>query len=218
MTDNGAQGGASAAQMIDWEFAALVGSRTAPRPPDVPADVARAVVRTRGVRAHSARSWIGENAIHAAAPVLARLAQHRAREMDVDGLHYREGLNAVGIRGGIAGNVVPDLCEVQVNYRFAPCRSIPEAEAHLRSVFAGFELEVTDAAAGARPGLDVPVAQRFVAAVGGEVQAKYGWTDVARFSAMGVPAVNYGPGDPNLAHTRDEHVETGRQGIVERCP
>jgi len=176
----------------------------------------RAVVRVRGMRAHSARAWVGENAIHAAAPILTRLSEYRARTIDVDGLAYREGLSAVGIHGGIAGNVIPDLCEVDVNYRFAPSRSVADAEAHVRAVFAGFEVEIVDAAAGARPGLDAPIAQQFVAAVGGQAQAKYGWTDVARFSAMGIPAVNYGPGDPHLAHHDQERVPLAQIDDVER--
>ncbi len=176
----------------------------------------RAIVRTHGVRAHSARAWIGENAIHKAAPILSRLAEYRPREVPVDGLVYREGLNAVRIEGGVAGNVIPDLCEVEVNYRFAPSRSAEEAEQHLRHVFAGFEVEVVDIAVGARPGLDAPLAQEFVAAVGGEARPKYGWTDVARFSAMGVPAVNYGPGDPHLAHHDEERVPLAQIDDVER--
>ena len=166
----------------------------------------RAVVRTHGTRAHSARSWAGRNAIHAAEPVLAILAAYEAREVDVDGLRYREGLNAVGIRGGVAGNVIPDLCEVIVNYRYAPDRSPDEAEAFVREVFSDYEIEVVDNASGARPGLDRPATQAFVAAVGKQARPKYGWTDVARFTAIGVPAVNFGPGDPLLAHTIDEYV------------
>ncbi|MFE6734278.1 succinyl-diaminopimelate desuccinylase [Microbacterium sp. NPDC057650] len=176
----------------------------------------RVVVRTHGVRAHSARSWIGENAIHGAAPILARLAEYRAREVPVEGLVYREGLNAVKISGGVAGNVIPDLCEVEVNYRFAPNKDAAEAEAHVRSVFAGFEVEVTDASDGARPGLDAPIARDFLAAVGAEARPKYGWTDVARFSALGVPAVNYGPGDPHLAHHDEERVPVAQIDAVER--
>ncbi|MDE0545708.1 succinyl-diaminopimelate desuccinylase [Microbacterium sp. C7(2022)] len=176
----------------------------------------RAVVRSTGVRAHSARSWIGENAIHGASAILARLAEYRAAEVTVDGLDYREGLNAVRITGGIAGNVIPDLCEVEVNYRFAPSRSGAEAEAHVRTVFEGFDVEVTDLAEGARPGLDAPLAQDFVAAVGAEPRPKYGWTDVARFSALGVPAVNYGPGDPHLAHHDEERVPVAQIDAVER--
>jgi len=176
----------------------------------------RAIVRTTGVRAHSARAWIGENAIHAAAPILARLADYRPRTIEVEGLEYREGLNAVRIRGGIAGNVIPDLCEVEVNYRFAPSRTPDEASAHVRDVLAGFDVEVVDLAAGARPGLDAPLAQEFVAAVGAVPQPKYGWTDVARFSALGVPAVNYGPGDPHLAHHDEERVPLAQIEDVER--
>jgi succinyl-diaminopimelate desuccinylase len=166
----------------------------------------RVAVRTTGVRAHSARSWLGVNAIHAAAPVLARLAAYEARVVKVDGLTYREGLNAVRIEGGVAGNVVPDECVVTVNYRFAPDRSPADALAHVRDVFHDAELELTDCAPGARPGLDSPLAAAFVAAVGGEPRAKLGWTDVARFGELGIPAVNFGPGDPNLAHKPEEHV------------
>jgi succinyl-diaminopimelate desuccinylase len=176
----------------------------------------RAVIRTHGVRAHSARAWVGENAIHRAAPILVRLSEYRPREVTVEGLAYREGLNAVAIRGGIAGNVIPDLCEIEVNYRFAPSRTADAAAAHLRDVFAGFEVEITDAAEGARPGLDAPLAQEFLAAVGAEPRPKYGWTDVARFSSLGVPAVNYGPGDPQLAHHDEERVPLAQIDAVER--
>ena len=116
----------------------------------------------------------------------------------------------------MAGNVIPDVCEVEVNYRFAPSRSGAEAEAHVREVFDGFEVEVIDMAEGARPGLDDPLAQEFVTAVGGTAQPKYGWTDVARFSALGIPAVNYGPGDPQLAHHDEERVAVAQILDVER--
>jgi succinyl-diaminopimelate desuccinylase len=164
----------------------------------------RAEVSTKGVAAHSARPWNGHNAIHDAADVLDRLQRYEARTAEVDGLEFREALNAVLISGGTATNVIPDRCVVTVNYRYAPDRSPEEAEAHVRSVFQGFEVAVTDNAGGARPGLHLPAAAAFVEALGVEVTAKQGWTDVARFSAMGVPAVNFGPGDPNLAHTDDE--------------
>ena len=166
----------------------------------------RVVVRTHGRRAHSARSWLGENAIHAAAPVLARLASYAAREVDIDGCRYREGLQAVRIAGGVAGNVVPDACEVTVNFRFAPDRSLDDARDHVAGVLDGLDLVETDAAPGALPGLAAPAAADFVAATGTTPVAKYGWTDVARFAALGIPALNFGPGDPNLAHTREESV------------
>jgi succinyl-diaminopimelate desuccinylase len=176
----------------------------------------RVDIRTTGVRAHSARAWVGRNAIHEAAPILAALAAYQPQEIEVDGLVYREGLNAVGISGGVAGNVIPDECVVSVNYRFAPSRSIDDAFAHVREVFDGFELTLMDAADGARPGLTDALAQEFLAAVGGEPKPKYGWTDVARFAALGIPAVNYGPGDPLLAHTDDERVELSQVTEVER--
>jgi succinyl-diaminopimelate desuccinylase len=166
----------------------------------------RVDVTTRGERAHSARSWMGVNAIHRAGAILDRLNAYEARKPVIDGLEYHEGLNAVFINGGVAGNVLPDVCTVQVNHRFAPDRSEAEAAAYVRDFFAGFEVELTDSAPGALPGLDRPAAKEFVEAVGGEVNPKFGWTDVARFSALGVPAVNFGPGDPMLAHKQEEFV------------
>lgn len=166
----------------------------------------RVEIKTKGVKAHSARPWMGKNAIHGASEVLNTLVSYEPLTIEVDGLAYRESLNAVLISGGIATNVIPDETKITVNYRFAPSRSVEDAEAHLREVFAGFELKVTDSAAGARPGLDQPAAQAFMLATGLEAKPKYGWTDVARFSAMGIPAVNFGPGDPNKAHADDEAV------------
>jgi succinyl-diaminopimelate desuccinylase len=170
----------------------------------------RAEVVTHGKRAHSARAWMGQNAIHAAAGILELLRGYEPRKPDVDGLTYREGLNAVGIRGGVAGNVVPDECVVTVNFRFAPDRSAEQAAAHMREVFAGYDVAITDSAPGARPGLGHPAAATLLAAVGGVPRAKLGWTDVARFAALGLPAVNYGPGDPELAHSPDEHVDVAQ--------
>lgn len=168
----------------------------------------RAVISTAGVRAHSARSWLGDNAIHRLAPVLDRLSDYQGRVVDIDGCTYREGLSAVRIDGGVAGNVIPDAASVTVNFRFAPDRTPETAWAHVREVFDGLpvELQQTDAAPGALPGLHHPAAAALVEAADGMVRAKYGWTDVARFAALGIPAVNYGPGDPNLAHRRDERV------------
>lgn len=162
---------------------------------------------TVGEAAHSARAWMGSNAIHAAAPILARLAAYEPQTINVDGLDYRESLNAVKIHGGTAGNVIPDRCVVEINYRSAPDKSPDQAEAHVRELLQGFDVVRTDAAAGARPGLNHPAAASFVAAVGAEPKPKYGWTDVARFSELGIPAVNFGPGDPLLAHKDNEHVD-----------
>lgn len=166
----------------------------------------RVNVSTTGVRAHSARAFMGVNAIHAAAQVLSRLAAHETGTVRVDGLDYRESLSAVSISGGVAGNVVPDACTIAVNYRFAPSRSAAEAEGFLREFFTGFDVVVTDAAEGARPGLDRAIAQDFIDALGLSPAPKLGWTDVSRFSALGVPAVNFGPGNPLYAHKSDEHV------------
>ena len=166
----------------------------------------RVEVTVPGERAHSARSWMGDNAIHNASPVLQRLRDHEPRRPVIDGLEYHEGLNAVFIDGGVAGNVIPDRCVVTVNYRFAPDRSEEEALAYVRELFTPYDVVAVDSAPGALPGLSVPAAAAFVEAVGGEVQPKFGWTDVARFSGLGVPAVNFGPGDPVYAHKQDEQV------------
>jgi succinyl-diaminopimelate desuccinylase len=167
----------------------------------------RVDVVARGVRAHSARSWMGDNAIHKAADILQRLRDYEPRQPDVDGLTYHEGLNAVRIDGGVAGNVIPDEVRVCVNYRFAPDRSEEEALEFLRGFFDGYEVQVSDVAPAARPGLDRAVAAAFVDAIGGEPRPKLGWTDVARFTELGVPAVNYGPGSPMMAHKQDEYVD-----------
>jgi succinyl-diaminopimelate desuccinylase len=175
----------------------------------------RVDVRTTGERAHSARSWKGVNAIHGAADVLARLNAFEARMPVIDGLEYHEGLNAVFISGGVAGNVLPDECVVSVNYRFAPDRSEAEAEQFLRAFFDGYDVTLRDSAPGALPGLGLPAAKAFIDAVGGDdVRPKFGWTDVSRFSALGVPAVNFGPGDPMLAHKQEEHVPVAH---IEHC-
>lgn len=166
----------------------------------------RVLVSTSGVRAHSARSWMGVNAIHNAAEILERLNRYEAREVEIDGLTYREGLNAVLISGGVAGNVIPDGCTVTINYRYAPNRSPEQAVAHVEEVFDGFTVEVDDNAAGALPGLGDEAVATFINILGEPPHPKFGWTDVARFSALGIPAINFGPGDPSLAHTKDEFV------------
>jgi succinyl-diaminopimelate desuccinylase len=173
----------------------------------------RAAVTARGARAHTARSWRGKNAIHEAGKILDILQTWEPRKPLVDGLEFHEGLNAVAITGGVAGNVVPDECVVTVNYRFAPDRSENEAQDYITTLFAAWEVEILDSAPGAKPGLTSGPAAGFVAAVGGEPRAKLGWTDVARFAELGIPAVNYGPGISEIAHTPGEYVETTK--IVE---
>ncbi|GAB2753299.1 succinyl-diaminopimelate desuccinylase [Amycolatopsis magusensis] len=166
----------------------------------------RVQLRIKGQRAHTARAWRGSNAIHGLYEPLRRLAEYRPRTPEIDGLTYHEGLQAVRVHGGVAGNVVPDDAVLDINHRYAPDRSPEQAEQHLREVFDGYELSVVDVSPGALPGLDAPAAAELVRAAGGQPVAKLGWTDVARFSALGMAAVNFGPGDPALAHTRQENV------------
>ncbi len=203
----------SAPQLLEGDFAILLEGSNG----DVEGGcqgTLRAAVTARGARAHTARSWMGKNAIHEAARILDTLRAWQPRRPVVDGLEYHEGLNAVAISGGVAGNVVPDECVVTVNYRYAPDRSAAAAEACVRELFRGWQVEILDNAPGARPGLTAPVATSFLAAVGGTVRPKLGWTDVARFAELGIPAVNYGPGDPAVAHTPGEHV---RVALIAQC-
>lgn len=190
-------------ELLEGEFAVLM-EPTSARIEGGCQGTLRFEITVTGRAAHSARSWLGHNAIHDAGPVLRVLEAYTPRTVEVEGLEYREGLNAVGISGGIAGNVIPDRCTVVVNFRFAPDRTIEDAKQHCRDLFPGHELVFTDESPAARPGLHLPAAAEFLAAVPGEPRAKYGWTDVARFSALGVPAVNFGPADPGKAHTDDE--------------
>ncbi|MFT3714531.1 MAG: succinyl-diaminopimelate desuccinylase [Gordonia sp. (in: high G+C Gram-positive bacteria)] len=165
-----------------------------------------------GNRAHTARAWMGDNAIHKLGHAMTTLAAYQPRRVDIDGCEYREGLSAVAVTGGVAGNVVPDAASMDVNFRFAPDRTEEQAFAHVQEVFADdladgtLTAEITDSAPGALPGLSHPAAAALVDAADGRFRAKYGWTDVARFSSLGIPAVNLGPGDPSLAHRQDERV------------
>ncbi len=189
-------------------------------------------VHARGVRAHSARSWLGDNAAHRLAPVFAGLQRYEPRSVDIDGCEYREGLQAVRMSAGVAGNTVPDEAWLDVNHRFAPDQDSGAALTHALDALGlaavpqvaggqtppdepGLYWELTDLSPGALPGLSAPAAADLVRAAGGRVRAKYGWTDVSRFAALGVPAVNLGPGDPGLAHKRDEHCPAGQ--ITDVC-
>ncbi|HJQ46116.1 MAG TPA: succinyl-diaminopimelate desuccinylase [Amycolatopsis sp.] len=175
----------------------------------------RVELRRTGRRAHTARAWMGDNAIHALGEPLRRLAEYTARDhVEIDGMRFREGLQAVRISGGVAGNVVPDEAVLTINFRFAPDRSPEQAEKHVREVFDGFDLSVVDMSPAALPRLSEPAAAELVQAAGGRAAAKLGWTDVARFAVLGMPAVNFGPGDPTIAHTREEHVHVAEIGQV----
>ncbi|WP_300768361.1 succinyl-diaminopimelate desuccinylase [uncultured Bifidobacterium sp.] len=193
-------------------------------------------VVSHGVAAHSARAWMGRNAIHMAAPVLDRLASYEPRDVVVDGLTYREGVNATMISGGQGTNVIPEECRIHVNYRFAPDKTVEQAKTlmmgegtgavlnngeHLAcgGMFEGFGIEMRDESPAARPGMDstmtADLARLVCERTGRHPVAKLGWTDVARFSALGVPAVNFGAGSPLLAHKRDEQVPVGDLRLME---
>ncbi len=172
----------------------------------------RVRVELVGARSHTARPWMGRNALHRAGKVLAALDDYQARRPVIDGCEYREALQAVFAEGGVAGNVVPDKASVTINHRFAPDRSVDEAWEHVTAVLApyledGDTVEMVDAAPAAAPGLTHPLLEALRERNGLEVRAKLGWTDVSRFAAAGIPAVNFGPGDSSLAHTRDEHLD-----------
>jgi len=179
----------------------------------------RLLITLHGARAHPARPWMGRNAIHKLGRLLAAVEAHPAREPVIDGCRFREALQAVAVEGGVAANVVPDLATVTLNHRFAPDRTPAEAEAAVRATLApaldeGDEVKVVDLAGAAAPSLAHPVLATLVARHALAVDAKLGWTDVARFAEHGVPAANFGPGDALLAHTADERVD---RAPIERC-
>lgn len=187
--------------------AALLAEPTAARVEAGCQGTMRVEVTMEGERAHSARAWLGTNAIHRLAPVLARVAAHESRQVTIDGCHFREGLQAVRVEAGVAANVVPDRATLTLNHRFAPDRSPEEAEAEVRAVVGAVDrFDVVDVAPAALPALGHPLLKRVLAATGGQAHAKLGWTDVARFASRGVPATNFGPGDPGVAHSAAEHV------------
>jgi succinyl-diaminopimelate desuccinylase len=170
-------------------------------------------VALSGSRAHTARPWMGVNAVHRLAPVLERVAAFDGRRPVIDGCRYREALQAVTVEGGVAANVVPDRAAVVLNHRFAPDRDEAGAESAVRSWLQpaldagrGDRVAVVDSSPAAAPNLGHPLLSRLLDATGAPPRAKLGWTDVAFFAERGVPAVNFGPGDPELAHTADERV------------
>ncbi len=173
----------------------------------------RVRITLRGARAHTARPYTGRNAIHRLAPLLAEVAGYRSRRPVLDGCEYVEQLQTIEVTGGVAGNVVPDEATIVLNHRFAPDRGVEEAETSLRDLL-GHHLEPGDQwtlvefAAGAPPALDHPLLAGLVAATGTAPRAKQGWTDVASVWAHGIPAANFGPGDPLLAHTAGEFVRS----------
>lgn len=179
----------------------------------------RFVVTLHGARAHTARPWMGRNAIHRLGRVLAAVEAVPERRPVIDGCEFREALQAVNVTGGVAGNVVPDLATLTLNHRFAPDRTPAEAEAAVRAVVEPFleegdTCELVDVAPAAAPSLDHPVLDALVQRNDLPVRAKLGWTDVARFASNGIPATNFGPGDPTIAHMADERVD---RGTIERC-
>ncbi|MEY2827825.1 MAG: hypothetical protein RLZZ183_944 [Actinomycetota bacterium] len=163
-------------------------------------------VSTSGKRSHSARWWNGENAIHKTNKILEILNNYKSREPEIDGHKFREGLQAVKVNGGIAGNVVPDSVTISINHRFAPDTSIDQATQNMKTLFKDFNFQLVDAANAAPTGLSNPLIKEFVSNIGKNVAPKFGWTDVARFANAGIPAINFGPGDPNLAHHPEEKV------------
>jgi succinyl-diaminopimelate desuccinylase len=161
----------------------------------------------RGAAAHAARPWEGRNAVTAGGPALVRFGARERRAVEVDGLTYYDVVTVTTAVGGTARNVVPDRFALGVNVRYAPGRSAAEARAEVAAL-AGAEAEIAwlDDAASARPALDAPAVAAFVRRTGLEVRPKQAWTDVATLSAAGIPALNYGPGDPAQAHQPGEWV------------
>jgi succinyl-diaminopimelate desuccinylase len=168
-----------------------------------------------GHAAHSARPWLGENAVTKAGAWLAGMHDRRPEPVEIAGLEYREVFSVTRASGGIANNVLPARFTLNLNYRFPPIYDLDEAEARLRDVAAaGDEILITDrASAGTIPDGN-PHLDRLEELVGGAKTAKQGWTDVARLTGRGIPAVNYGPGEVAQAHQVTESVPTENLRIV----
>jgi len=176
----------------------------------------RLVVTVGGQRAHTARPFTGRNAIHRLAPVIDAVAGWEGRAVELDGCRYVEQLQAVAVEGGVAGNVVPDRATLTLNYRYAPDRDGRAARRALAELIdpllvaeLGDRIEVQDEADGAPPSLGHPLLAALVTSTHQPPRAKVGWTDVASFFAHGIPAANFGPGDPLLAHHSAERVDRG---------
>jgi succinyl-diaminopimelate desuccinylase len=168
-----------------------------------------AEVTVEGIAAHSARPWLGDNAIHTAIEALVPLADLPVRDVTIDGLTFREVVNITTIEGGIATNVIPDRVRAHVNYRYAPTHTPSEAETRLRELLGHQQVQV-DIVGNAPPGpvnVTNPLVQRLRVAGDLPVGPKQAWTPVAEFATVGVDAVNFGPGDPQYAHRDDERVE-----------
>lgn len=200
----------------DWLLAdaAVLGEPTASLVEAGCQGVLRVHIEMRGERAHTARPWMGSNAIHRLAPVLAAVVGYKGRQPVIDGCEYREALQAVRVEGGVANNVVPDSAVLVLNHRFAPDRDVDEAFHAIAALVepeidaaAGDTVTLLDSALAAAPNLAHPLLSRLVSATGESPRAKLGWTDASFFSARGVPAANFGPGEPSLAHTAGERVE-----------
>lgn len=181
--------------------------------------VARLRLELRGERAHTARPWRGRNAIHRLAGPIAAVAAYVPRAVELDGVTYTEQLQAVAVGGGVSDNVVPDLATLTVSQRVAPDRRAEDAVVELRDTFApymadGDAIEVLDVVDPAPPHLDDPVLARLVELSGRAPRAKLGYTDVATFARLGLPAANFGAGDPELAHHRGEFVHADD---LQRC-
>ncbi len=166
-----------------------------------------------GARAHSARPWTGINAIHRAGAAIDRVREWPGREPVIDSCEYREAMQVVLVKGGVARNVVPDLCTITINHRFAPDHDLDAARQTVRDVVGdaydeskGDTWVEIDVSMGAPPSLGHPLLKSLVERSGRSPRAKLGWTDVAFFAEQSIPAANFGPGDPLLAHTQGEFV------------
>jgi len=171
----------------------------------------RFLITLKGKRAHTARAWMGSNAIHRLSGLLSAIDQYQPRQPILLGCHFHEALQVVRVAGGVAGNVVPDSAEIELAHRFAPDRTAAQAQAHVLDLLQPHladadEVEVLDISPAAYPAVDHPCIRALIQRHDLAVRGKLGWTDVARFAEHGVPAVNFGPGDAAVAHTAEEHV------------
>jgi succinyl-diaminopimelate desuccinylase len=171
-------------------------------------------LQINGKSAHSARPWMGDNPILKLTDLIEYIQANGIEESVIDGLVFKRIISVTTIQGGSANNVIPSHLNININYRFLPTSNEVEASEFINKTFSKFgDIEIKNTSNGALPNLDSQVVKDFIESTGAVVTPKQAWTDIARFSEEGIPAVNFGPGDPLLAHSPDEVVNTNQ--IVE---
>ena len=164
-------------------------------------------IKLKGIAAHSARPWVGENPIYKIGDISKKVSDNEITLLDIEGLEFKQVLSITKVSSGIANNVIPDEAMLNINFRFSPEMTNDDAQNFINNMFSEFgEIEITSSSEGAMPNIENSNIKNFISSTGLSPNPKQAWTDIARFYSHGIASVNFGPGDPLLAHTADEHV------------